>query len=62
MAWQDICCPKKEGGLRIEDVFVWNNARMMKHLWGHSKKERLSLGEMVLHVHVIWVEGFGGWG
>lgn len=39
VAWQDICSPKKGGGLRVNDVFVWNNACTMKHLWDLTRKK-----------------------
>ena len=33
IAWSDICIPKKEGGLGINDLFLWNKALMIRHIW-----------------------------
>ena len=33
VSWEDICCPKREGGLSIRRVEDWNKAAMMRHLW-----------------------------
>ena len=33
IAWSDICIPKKEGGLGIKDLSLWNKALMIIHIW-----------------------------
>lgn len=33
VAWDVICRPKKEGGLGLKRVDLWNRAAMLKHLW-----------------------------
>ena len=33
IAWSDICIPKKEGGLGIKDLSLWNKALMIRHIW-----------------------------
>ncbi|KAK3225739.1 hypothetical protein Dsin_005601 [Dipteronia sinensis] len=33
IAWSDIILPKKEGGLGIKNLFSWNTALMITHLW-----------------------------
>ncbi|KAK2649162.1 hypothetical protein Ddye_016651 [Dipteronia dyeriana] len=33
IAWSDICVPKKEGGLGIKDLSLWNKALMIRHIW-----------------------------
>jgi hypothetical protein len=31
--WKNLCFPKKEGGLGIKRVDVWNQASMLNHIW-----------------------------
>ena len=33
VAWENVCLPKREGGLGIKDVDSWNKAATLKHLW-----------------------------
>ena len=33
VAWKDVCMQKKEGGLGLRSLHVWNEALMAKHLW-----------------------------
>ena len=33
VAWENICKPKKQGGLGLKDIGVWNKAMITKHLW-----------------------------
>nr|GEU99253.1 hypothetical protein [Tanacetum cinerariifolium] len=33
IAWANVCKPKKEGGLRVKDLPVWNKAMLAKHIW-----------------------------
>ena len=33
VAWDTICLPKKEGGLGVKNLEVWNRTSMVKHLW-----------------------------
>jgi hypothetical protein len=33
VSWTDICFPKKEGGLGLKDVEIWNISFMMRHIW-----------------------------
>ena len=37
VAWEDISCPLKEGGLGIKKLHEWNVASMSKHLWHLSQ-------------------------
>ena len=39
VAWADICCPHKEGGLGIKDIVVWNKASMVRHIWDLARKK-----------------------
>lgn len=38
--WDDVCMPKKEGGLGIKNLRTWNIALLTKHVWkiisGHN--------------------------
>ncbi|KAK3229962.1 hypothetical protein Dsin_001843 [Dipteronia sinensis] len=33
ICWLDICLPKKEGGLGINDLSSWNKALVIRHIW-----------------------------
>ena len=33
VAWDDVTCPKQEGGLGLRSLEEWNKALMAKHLW-----------------------------
>jgi hypothetical protein len=33
VAWNDICFPKKEGGLGLKRIDVWNKTSMLRHIW-----------------------------
>ncbi|XP_062167062.1 uncharacterized protein LOC133873362 [Alnus glutinosa] len=33
VAWDKVCFPKKEGGLGIKNMAIWNQAAMLKHIW-----------------------------
>ena len=37
VAWEDISCPLKEGGLGIKKLHDWNVASMSRHLWNLSQ-------------------------
>ena len=37
VAWEDLTCPLKEGGLGIKKLTDWNVALMSKHLWSLSQ-------------------------
>ncbi|GKA23674.1 RNA-directed DNA polymerase, eukaryota, reverse transcriptase zinc-binding domain protein [Tanacetum coccineum] len=39
VAWKAVCKPKNQGGLGLKDLFVWNNALLMKHLWNIANKK-----------------------
>lgn len=38
VAWDTICCPKKEGGLGLRRVEEWNKAAVMKFICSYSLK------------------------
>jgi len=33
VAWSEVCYPKKEGGLGLKDLEVWNISSMLRHVW-----------------------------
>jgi hypothetical protein len=33
VAWEKVCVPKKEGGLGLKRLNVWNQAAMLRHIW-----------------------------
>jgi hypothetical protein len=32
VAWSKVCLPKREGGLGIKSIAVWNQASMLNHI------------------------------
>ncbi|GJR98086.1 RNA-directed DNA polymerase, eukaryota, reverse transcriptase zinc-binding domain protein [Tanacetum coccineum] len=39
IAWANVCKPKKEGGLGIKNLAVWNKAMLAKHIWNIAVKK-----------------------
>jgi hypothetical protein len=33
VSWSDLCFPKKEGGLGLKKLEVWNQSSMLRHIW-----------------------------
>jgi len=33
IAWNEICYPKREGGLGLKNLDIWNISSMMRHIW-----------------------------
>jgi len=33
VAWENVCFYKKEGGLSIKRMAIWNQVAMLKHIW-----------------------------
>jgi len=33
VAWNDVCFPKKEGGLGLKNLEVWNRISILRHIW-----------------------------
>jgi hypothetical protein len=33
IAWDELCFPKKEGGLGLKNLEIWNSSSMMRHIW-----------------------------
>ena len=58
VAWDDICLPKKEGGLGIRSLEVFNIALMTTHIWNIiSNKESL----WVRWIHMYKLKGRTFW-
>ena len=51
VSWEDIACPKTEGGLGIRKSDVWNRAVMAKLIWMICKPNIVSL-------RVDWVKTY----
>jgi hypothetical protein len=48
VAWNNLCSPKREGGLGLKKLEAWNQASMLNHTW--------SFFIMVGSLWVAWVE------
>jgi hypothetical protein len=33
VAWDQVCLPKKKGGLEIKRITEWNKIALLKHIW-----------------------------
>ncbi|XP_074297209.1 uncharacterized protein LOC141627911 [Silene latifolia] len=54
VAWDNVCCSKKEGGLRIKQAGVWNIATVGKLInWIYTKADRL----WVLWIDHVYLKG-----
>ena len=50
MAWFDVCFPKKERGLGLKRLEVWNQTFMLRHIW--------SLFARLGSLWVAWIKDF----
>jgi hypothetical protein len=48
VSWDKLCNPKREGGLGIKNLEVWNNASILQHIW--------TLFTKVGSLWVAWIE------
>jgi hypothetical protein len=63
VAWEVICVPKKEGGLRLKMIEEWNKAAIMRHkrnvfanagsLWVAWVKENLLILELKENIGLV---------
>ena len=44
VSWTDVCLPKKENGLGLKRIDVWNHSSMLRHIWS-----------LFAHSDSIWV-------
>lgn len=59
VAWCDVCCRKKEGGLGIRSAVERNKALMMRHKWDIARKKDTL---WVKWCHVYMLRGRSMWG
>ena len=52
VSWEKLCIPKSAGGLGLRDLFLWNKASMIKHIWAISKKKESLWIQWVHHVYL----------
>ncbi|KAK2421853.1 hypothetical protein QL285_032436 [Trifolium repens] len=52
VAWKTVCQPKRNGGLNLIDLEVWNRTTLLKLLWNLSGKSD-SLWEKWVHAYYI---------
>jgi len=58
VAWHHICVPKREGGLGLKRLEVWNQASMLNHIWSLFAKA----GSLwVAWVESTWLKGRSFW-
>jgi hypothetical protein len=58
VAWEKLCAHKKERGLGIKSIEVWNKASMMNHIWNLF----INAGSMwVAWVEANWLKGQSFW-
>jgi hypothetical protein len=58
IAWDEICLPKKEGGLGLKNLDVWNVSSMMRHIWSLFAR---SGSIWVAWVHAYLLKGKSFW-
>ncbi|GJR02332.1 RNA-directed DNA polymerase, eukaryota, reverse transcriptase zinc-binding domain protein [Tanacetum coccineum] len=39
VSWENVCKPKKQGGLGLKDLHIWNKALLAKHVWNIATKK-----------------------
>jgi hypothetical protein len=49
VSWKDVCYPKREGGLGLKDLEVWNQTSMRRHVWSIFARSG--------SIWVAWVRG-----
>ncbi|XP_060973953.1 uncharacterized protein LOC133039141 [Cannabis sativa] len=58
VAWQQICAPKKAGGLGFRNIHDWNTAAMGKYVWAiATKKDNL----FVKWINEVYLMGKNWW-
>ncbi|KAH0682843.1 hypothetical protein KY289_020595 [Solanum tuberosum] len=58
VAWDILCWPKVAGGLNVIDIYMWNKAAILKHLWDlNKKKDKL----WIVWVHTFYLKGRKPW-
>jgi len=58
VSWKRLCVPKKEGGLGIRRLDLWNQASMLNHIWNLFAKA----GSLwVAWIEANWLKGRSLW-
>ncbi|GJX12979.1 hypothetical protein Tco_0204737 [Tanacetum coccineum] len=58
VSWENVCKPKKQGGLGLKDLYIWNKVLLAKHVWNiATKKDSL----WVKWVHSMKLRGKNIW-
>jgi hypothetical protein len=58
VAWSKVCLPKRERGLGIKSIAVWNQASMLNHIWNLFSKA----GSLwVAWTEANWLNGRNFW-
>jgi hypothetical protein len=58
VAWNNLCIPKREGGLGLKKLEAWNQASMSNHIWSLFTKA----GSLWLAwVESTWLKGRSFW-
>jgi len=58
IAWDTLFWPKVVGGLNVTDIYVWNKAALLKHLWELNKKKNKL---WTIWVHTFYLKGRRPW-
>jgi len=54
VAWDKVCAPKKERGLGIKKLEVWNKASLLIHIWNLFAR---ASSLWVAWVQDVWLKG-----
>jgi hypothetical protein len=58
VAWEKVCVPKREGGLGLKRLEIWNQAAMLNHIWNLF----VQAGSLwVAWVEANWLKGKSFW-
>jgi len=58
VSWERVCLPKKEGGLGLKRLYVWNQSAMLKHVWNLFAQ---ASSIWVAWVNENWLRGGSFW-
>ncbi|XP_052181660.1 uncharacterized protein LOC127794528 [Diospyros lotus] len=53
VAWRDICCRKRQGGLGLKPLYVWNQSLVAKLMWRLLIEDRESLWVQWVHSYRV---------
>ncbi|XP_069148077.1 uncharacterized protein [Solanum lycopersicum] len=58
IAWEKVCRPKNEGGMRLINMEMWNRAAIVKLCWDLANKEDKL---WIKWIHVYYIRGQSEW-